>query len=104
MSSSKSDVVDEQGKESQSMNVSWPWEARHRISLHAVSRPPFARTTTFESASSAAKALEAAREPEPRTRVVLFGNRKASTSEAPPCGEGNVRESCEMLRIDVGFW
>lgn len=45
-------------------------------------------TTTFESASSAAKAREAAIVPDPMIRVVLDGIRKVRIKEAPPVGVG----------------
>ncbi len=103
---SMSSVLEGPGRRSQSAKDTWPCSTLHWISSHAVFKPPFASTTTFESASSAEKAREAANEPEPSIRVVLCSKRKERTREAPPLGLGydvgmikkeRVRQSSNFL-------
>src|ERR1700729_3537160 len=80
------------GKASQSSTVSWSWLALHLNSSQAFSRPPFAITTTCESASRAENAREAASGFEPKIKVVLLWSRNVRIRDAPPFGDGNTGE------------
>jgi hypothetical protein len=63
--------------------------------------PPFAITTTAESASSAAKAREAASVFDPIITVTLFCIRNESMREAPLCGAGNPEGRAAFMVVEV---